>query len=62
MFGAHLDRRVIRLKYEDINFASMVMAGVEAVVVANIGPPPSNVKFEQLADGYYLVLLADMYR
>ena len=59
LFGAGLDRRVVRLRMEDVTEGLMRREQLAGVLVANVGKPPAPLRAEQLGPDYFLIRRRD---
>ena len=50
LFGQHRERRVVRLKPEEVNRPIMAIEGLDGVLFANVAPPPTPLVSYQIAD------------
>jgi hypothetical protein len=58
LFGAHLQRRVVRLDPSTVTYGLMRRDRLSGVVFFNVGPPPDALKAITLGPDYYLVRAA----
>jgi len=58
LFGAHLQRRVVRLNPATVTYDLMKRDRLAGVVFFNVGPPPAPLKAIPLGTDYYLVRAA----
>jgi hypothetical protein len=56
LFGEHRERRVVRLKYAQVNIGVMAFYGLTGVLFSNAGPPPASLVAHEIAKDHYLVL------
>jgi hypothetical protein len=52
LFGEHRERRVVRLKFAQVNVTVMAIEGVGGVLFAPAGPPPPPLVSHMIGDDY----------